>query len=169
MHCPSFPTALRFGAEALERDDFRDHFQATLRGSLPKKTGPKKPGNISIWVRMSWCSVICQPTINAALRSGEGLSTSSREWAGNSGSVFGIDRPNPFIAARARTNGILNCLVFHLHPGSFDSEFGIRARRAVNELRIGTLDWIHVHADPLAGTENHHAGLSPVAGALQKQ
>ena len=62
----------------------------------------------------------------------------------------------------------LSCISFAPRE-SFDSEFGIRARRAVYELRIGTLERIHVHADPLSGTENHHAGLSPVAGALQQQ
>jgi hypothetical protein len=129
-----------------------------------------KTGNVSVRVRGGGCSMVRQPTINAALRGGEGLSTSSREWAGNSGSVFGIDRPNPFIAARARTNGILDCLVFHLHPGvlvipNWASE---RDARSTN-FRIGTLDGVHVHADPLSGTENHHAGLSPVAGALQEQ
>ena len=57
--------------------------------------------------------MICQPAIDAALRGGEGVSTGSLELAGNSGGVFGIDGPNPFIAARARTNGILDGPVFH--------------------------------------------------------
>jgi hypothetical protein len=115
--CPFRKTGVHFSGTCARAGWFSGSFLSDLARLTAKKTGPRKPGNVSIWGRVSWYSVICQPTINAALRSGEGLSTSSREWAGNSGSVFGIDRPNPFIAARARTNGILNCLVFHA-PGS---------------------------------------------------
>ncbi len=68
--------------------------------------------SLSLSARRCLLSVVCQPTINRTARLVQSFTPRSRIVRFPGWSVFGIDRPNPLIAAESCTNGIFNSLYF---------------------------------------------------------